>query len=102
MKGKKAAAIALLLVGLALLVPLSSSGQSGIIVDGADSVLDTSTVYSPGLVSSTQSVTPRVAVEYAHSTVPQAPQHGASAHPTDTEQHIQVPQFLSPMSSYLP
>jgi hypothetical protein len=72
MKRKKAIAIVSLVVGLALLVPVSTTSQSGIIVDGADSVQDTSTVYSPGLVSSTQSVAPRVAVEYAHSTAPQA------------------------------
>ncbi len=72
MKGKKAAAIALLLVWLALSFPLPTTSQSGIVVTGADSVQDTSTVHSPGLASSTQSVAPRVAVEYAHSTAPQA------------------------------
>jgi hypothetical protein len=72
MKGKTAVVIALLLIGLALVLPLTTTGQSSIIVTDADSVQDTSIVYSPGLVSSTQSVAPRVAVEYAHSTAPQA------------------------------
>ena len=73
MGGKKPTVVILLLVGLALSFPLSTATQSGITVTGADSVLNTSSTYSSDLVTTTLSIGPRVAVEYAHSTDPHTP-----------------------------
>jgi hypothetical protein len=70
MAGRKAAIVTLLLIGLLLSSPLPTTSQSGIVVDGADSVQNTATVYSSGLANAIESVDPRVAVEYSHSTEP--------------------------------
>lgn len=67
MRFRIAAILLVLLAALTVILPFSARGQSGIIVDGADSMLDTSVVYSPDLVASTESVAFRVAVEYVHS-----------------------------------
>jgi len=65
MNSKKAAAVALLLVCFALYFPFPAISQSGIIVTGADSVLNTSFTYSSDLVDTTLSIGPRVIAEYA-------------------------------------
>jgi len=67
MNGKKAAAAALLLVCFALSFPFPTASQSGIIVTGAESVLNTSFTYSSDLVDTTLSIGPRVIAEYAKS-----------------------------------
>ena len=65
---KKAAAFLLVLLALFSSLPVAS--QSGIIVTGADSVLDTSFTYSQDLVDTTSSTGPRVVIEYSDSTAP--------------------------------
>ena len=85
MEGKKRAIlIGFLLAGLVLAFPLSTSSQSGIIVTGADSVVNTSSIYSSDLVSTTLSIGPRVAVEYAGSTGP----HLLSNIPTELQGRV--------------
>jgi len=65
---KKAAALLLVLLALSSSLPVAS--QSGIVVSGADTVLDTSFTYSQDLVDTTSSAGPRVIVEYSDSTAP--------------------------------
>lgn len=66
----KAAIVVLLLGVFALVFPPWISSQSGdIVVTGADSLLKVPSAHSTELTSTASSTSPRVAVEYAHSTL---------------------------------
>jgi hypothetical protein len=67
MSGSKAAAIGLLLIGLLLCSPRPATSQSGIIVDGADSVRNASATHAPDLTSAIGSVGSRVVSETSRS-----------------------------------
>ena len=65
MQRPKAVLVIVLIIGLALIFPILVKGQSGVTVTDADSVLDTTYSFSSGLVDTTLTVNPRVAIEYA-------------------------------------
>jgi hypothetical protein len=60
-------AVTSLLLLLAFSIPWPVAGQSGIVVNGADSLLTLPTTYSQGLADAASSVTPRVVFQYANS-----------------------------------
>lgn len=60
-------AVAFLLILFVITFPLPMAGQSGIIVNDADSVLDTSFAYSQDLSDLTSAIGPKVTAEYSDS-----------------------------------